>query len=105
MARGGARKDNRRLKTFLWIAAFSALIIGLLYYEQAAILYLLATLGLTGLLVVVAMSDLDGSKRAQSASALGDDSAAIGDALTGATAAAAVPSRASTARRAAANRK
>jgi hypothetical protein len=103
MTRGGARKDNRRLKTFLWIAAFSALVIGLLYYEQAAILYLLATLGLTGLLVVVAMSDLNGSKR-PGASELGDDSAAIGDGLTGATAAA-VPSRPSTARRAAAKRK
>lgn len=102
VTRGGARKNNRRLKTFLWIAGFAALIIGLLYYEQAAILYLLATLGLTGLLVVVAMSDLHGSKHA-GASELGDDSAAIGDGLTGATAA--VPSGASATRRPAARRR
>lgn len=106
IAKGGARKDNRRLKTFLWIAGFAALIIGLLYYEQAAILYLLATLGLTGLLVVVGLSDLDGSKRAASDSGLGDDAAAIGNALTGATTAAApVAARANAARRSAAKRR
>jgi hypothetical protein len=102
--RGGARKDNRRLRTFLWIAGFAALIIGLLYYEQAAILYLLATLGLTGLLVVVGLSDLDGSKVA-SGSELGDDAAAIGNAMMGAAAASPVSPRPNAARRAAAKRR
>lgn len=106
--RGGARrKDNRRLKNFLWIAALSILVIALLYFEQTAVLYLLATLGLTALLIIVALSDLSGAKRATNASELGDDSAAIGDGITGTTAAAAatVSPAPATARRPAARRK
>ncbi|HEX8001034.1 MAG TPA: hypothetical protein VF528_21810 [Pyrinomonadaceae bacterium] len=87
VARGGARKSRRGLKTFLWVAGLGALVIVLIYFEQTAILYLLATLGLTGLLIVVAMSDLDG-RRAAGASDLGDDAAAIGSGITGTTAAA-----------------
>jgi hypothetical protein len=38
--------------------ALAAVTISLIYWEQTAILYILATLGVTVLLVVVAMSDL-----------------------------------------------
>lgn len=104
--RGGVRrKDNRRLKNFLWIAALSALLIALLYFEQTAILYLLATLGLTALLIIVAMSDLSGAKRSASASEPGDDSAAIGDGITGTSAAATVSGAPISARRSASRRK
>jgi hypothetical protein len=93
------------LKTFLWVAGLGGLVIGLIYFEQTAILYLLATLGLTGLLVVVAMSDLDGRKGAN-ASELGDDAAAIGSGITGTAAtAAAIPPRANARRRPAAKRR
>ncbi len=98
VARGRARKSRRSLKTFLWVVGLGALVIGLIYFEQTAILYLLATLGLTGLLLVVALSDLDGRKGA-SASELGDDSAAIGSGITGTAATAAAISPAANARR------
>jgi hypothetical protein len=104
--RGGARrKNNRRLKNFLWIAGFSALVIALLYFEQTAILYLLATLGLTALLVVVAMSDLSGARKVADASELGDDSAAISDGITGASIAATASAAPVSARRSTNRRK
>ncbi len=89
---GRGRKNSGRLRTFLWIAATAALIIGLLYFEQTAVLYLLATLGLTALLAVVAFSDLSGSQRGTSDSELGDDAAAIGSGITGTASTVAVAS-------------
>lgn len=44
--------------TYSWILALAAVTISLIYWELTAILYILATLGVTVLLVVVAMSDL-----------------------------------------------
>jgi uncharacterized membrane protein len=44
--------------TYLWISALAVLTISLIYWEQTAILYILATLGVTILLVVVGVSDL-----------------------------------------------
>jgi Flp pilus assembly protein TadB len=101
--RGGAQKNKRRLITFLWIAGLAVLTIALIYFEQVAILYLLATLGLTALLVVVALSDLHGRKGADD-SELGDDAAAIGSGITAATVSAG-SSPASAARRSAAKRR
>jgi uncharacterized protein YqgC (DUF456 family) len=87
MTRGGGRgRNNSRLKTFLWIAGMAILIIGLIYFEQTAILYVLATVGVTVLLLVVALADLSGAHRT-GASELGDDAAAIGSGITGAPAA------------------
>lgn len=88
MTRSGARKKNSRLMTLLWIVGLAALTIGLIYFEQTAILYVLATLGVTALLIVVARADLSGTQRERSSSELGDDAAAIAGGLTGATAAA-----------------
>lgn len=104
MTKGGARKSGRRLRTFLWIAGLAALVIALLYFEQTAILYLLATLGLTTLLIVVARADLSGARRIASESELGNDAAAIGSGITSVVTAPAVP-KAAPARRAAAKRK
>jgi hypothetical protein len=51
-------RRRRRTITYLWIVALAAVTISLIYWEQTAILYILATLGVTVLLVVVAVSDL-----------------------------------------------
>jgi hypothetical protein len=52
--------DRRRRKTItaLWIAGISAVVIFLLYREMTAILYIVATVGITILLFMVAFSDL-----------------------------------------------
>jgi hypothetical protein len=80
MTRGNARR-SRRLKLFYWVAGLSIVTISLIYFEQTAILYVLATLGVTALLVIVAMADLSGGQRAVSAGELGDDAAAIANAI------------------------
>lgn len=51
-------RRRRQIFTLSWIALLAALTISLIYYEQTALLYVLATLGVTILLVVVAISDL-----------------------------------------------
>lgn len=51
-----ARK--RRGFTYLWISVLAVTIFLLIYFEQTALLYILATLGVTVLLVVVALADL-----------------------------------------------
>ena len=52
-----ARK--RRGFTYLWIAGLAAVVFTLLWKEQTALLYVLATLGVTVLLVIVALANLD----------------------------------------------
>jgi len=49
---------RRRGFTYLWIAALGVLIFLLIYFEQTALLYILATLGVTALLFVVAAADI-----------------------------------------------
>jgi len=44
--------------TVLWTLLLAAVVITLIYLEKTAILYILCTLGVTALLVVVALSDL-----------------------------------------------
>ena len=51
-------RRRRKLITALWVLGLAALVIVLIYKELTAILYILATLGVTALLVIVAMSDL-----------------------------------------------
>jgi len=55
--------------------------ITLIYKEMTALLYILATLGVTALLVVVAMSDLTSGENTSNDSAI-NDSAAIGSGIT-----------------------
>lgn len=57
-----SRKRRRRLITWSWIAALAALIIVLIRWEQTALLYILATLGVTALMVIVALADLEDKK-------------------------------------------
>ena len=51
---------KRRYRKFAWIFGTSALVIALLYWEQAAVLYVLSTLAICALLVVVMFSNLEG---------------------------------------------
>ena len=53
-----AAQRRRRLFTYLWILVLAVGTISLIYWEQTALLYILATLGVTVLLVLVGASDL-----------------------------------------------
>ena len=53
------RVANWRFRKFAWIFGTSAIAISLLYWEQAAALYVLSTLALCALLLVVAFSNLE----------------------------------------------
>ncbi len=75
------RKRNRRLITLAWVVGLAALIIFLLIKERADILYVLATLSVTALLVVVALADLSGGRKGVDETALGDDAASIGSGI------------------------
>ena len=59
-------RRRRRVITYVWIFGLAALTISLIYWEQTALLYILATLGVTGLLVVVAVADLAHADQAAS---------------------------------------
>lgn len=48
--------------TYLWILALAVSVFLLIYFEQTSLLYILATLGVTILLVVVALADLGRSE-------------------------------------------
>ena len=77
---GGRTKGKSRM-TLVWIALSAAIIIGLIWTEQVALLYVLATLSVSALLLIVAFADLGGARRALTEPAPYDDSAAAGDGL------------------------
>jgi hypothetical protein len=56
----------------------------LIYFEQTAILYVLATLGVTALLMIVAFADLKGVPNASELPNPADDAAAIGTGISSA---------------------
>ena len=60
MNRKTLASDRRRRKTItlLWAVGVTAVVIFLIYKEMSAVLYILATLSVTGLLLIVAFSDL-----------------------------------------------
>ena len=78
LASNRGREKGTRLSTWLWVAAAALVIILLLYFEQTAILYVLATLGLSALLIVVALANLKGGPTTDEMPVPNDDSAAIG---------------------------
>jgi hypothetical protein len=53
-----AERRKRRLITILWSTLLGIGTISLIYYELTALLYILATLGVSALLIVVAITDL-----------------------------------------------
>ena len=52
-------RRRRKLITALWALLLAVVVIILIYLERTAILYILCTLGVTALLVIVALSDLN----------------------------------------------
>jgi hypothetical protein len=74
-------RRRRKLITVLWTGLLALGTIILIYKEQTALLYILATLGVTALLVVVAMSDLTPAEKLTSDVGGSDDSAAIGSGI------------------------
>lgn len=56
-------RQRRTIFTFVWIGALAIIAIMLIYYEMTALLYILATLGVTALLIVVAVADLAHSQK------------------------------------------
>ena len=71
---------RRKLITILWTGLLAIATIVLIYKEMTAVLYILATLGVTALLVVVGMSDLAPTENISSDSSI-NDSAAIGSGI------------------------
>jgi len=84
MKRRNAAGDKRRRKmiTVLWTAVLAIGTIILIYKEMTALLYILATLGVTALLSVVAMADLGPAEKLTSDPRRSEDSAAIGSGIT-----------------------
>lgn len=90
-----AARKRRRLITYAWVSALAVVTILLIYKEQTALLYILATLGVTALLVVVAAADLGGDKNLPAASATANPAPAeVGESAAGSS-----RSRSSAARR------
>lgn len=82
--RKNAADDRRRRKliTILWTTLLAIGTIILLYKEMTALLYILATLGVTAILVIVAMADLSPAAKLTHDSNRDNDSAAIGSGIT-----------------------
>lgn len=74
----GRKTAGGRNRTLLWIGAIALIVFLLIYFEQTAILYVLATLGVTALLLIVAFADLKGVPSASDLPKPADDAAAIG---------------------------
>ena len=74
-------RRRRKLFTILWSGLLAVVTITLIYKEMTALLYILATLGVTALLIVVAMSDLTSGENVSNDSTI-NDSAAIGSGIT-----------------------
>lgn len=59
-------KTKKRLNlTYLWILGMALLLGLLIYFEKTELLYVLATLGVTALLVIVATADLGAHERSE----------------------------------------
>jgi hypothetical protein len=56
------KAKKRRPITYLWIFGLALLVFLLIYFEQTALLYIFSTLGVTVLLVIVAVADLGQSE-------------------------------------------
>jgi hypothetical protein len=82
LANNRARKTGGRNRTLLWIVGVGLIVLLLIYFEQTAILYVLATLGVTALLLIVAFADLKGVPNANDLPQPNDDAAAIGTGIS-----------------------
>ncbi|MBD0372338.1 MAG: hypothetical protein ICV60_15960 [Pyrinomonadaceae bacterium] len=82
LAKNRSRKTSSRNRNLLWIGGIALIVFLLIYFEQTAILYVLATLGVTALLLVVAFADLKGVPNADELPKPADDAAAIGTGIS-----------------------
>lgn len=82
-AAAGDRKSRRR-KTILITAAVVAVVIALLFYEQVALLYVLSTLSVVALLIIVAWSNIEGTRQVATEPPPLDDSASVGSGISAA---------------------
>jgi hypothetical protein len=57
------RQIKSPLRKYIWMLTALAAVSALLYWEQTALLYVISSLLVTGLLLVVAFSDLEGRDR------------------------------------------
>lgn len=57
------QKFSRRMVALFWLLAVAIVIGVLIYFQQIALLYVLATIGLVALLLVVGFSDLENVDR------------------------------------------
>lgn len=53
------KKFSRRTVALFWCLGVAVLIMTLLYFEQVAVIYVIATLALVALLLIVANADLE----------------------------------------------
>jgi len=81
-----ASRKGRRRKTLIITLAVVAAVIALIAYEQVALLYVISTLSVVTLLIVVAWSNLEATRRPAGGTPL-DDSAAVGSGIVAAPAA------------------
>lgn len=70
-------RRRRKLITVLWTLGLAILVTVLIYLEKTAILYILCTLGVTGLLVIVAISNLGQPDARDSQLVSADDAARV----------------------------
>lgn len=77
-----SNRRRRKVVTAVWFAAISILTIVLIYWEQTAVLYILATLGVTGLLIIVAFSDLGTAHGPSGEIERVNDAAALGSGIS-----------------------
>ena len=75
-------RRRRKLITFLWALGLAAVVITLIYLEKTAILYILCTLGVTVLLVIVAIADLAHVDHAQEDMQETKDAASVADRIS-----------------------
>ena len=76
--------DRRRRKTItaIWLVGLTLGVVLLIYWEQSAILYILATLGVTALLAIVAMSDLSHTDKTSGQLSSINDASAVANGVT-----------------------
>jgi predicted lysophospholipase L1 biosynthesis ABC-type transport system permease subunit len=85
MARRRNAADERRRRkmiTVLWVSLLALSTIILIYKEHTALLYILATLGITALLVVVAMADLGHAEKLTNEPRRGDGLGTLGGSVS-----------------------
>jgi len=75
-------RRRRKTVTAVWIAALAIVTVSLIYWEMTALLYILATVGVTALLIKVALSDLTGAEGLSKEISRADDAAPVGSSMT-----------------------